>query len=384
MSGETTVYIGLGSNLGDREKNLNKALGLLAADRHINLFRTSSITETKPLADNPPSLPPSLKLRRTRKLRRTGKQRDYLNRVAEIRTTLKADKLLKVLKKIESAMGRKKLVEKWSSRTIDLDILLFGNKKVRKKDLCLPHRQMHLRSFVLKGLCELDGEIVHPVLKESVSVLYSRLSGKDFYFDDDRPQLVSIAGVIGAGKTTLAEGLRDLFGLRLIKESYDSNPFLPKVYAGQKSVALDSQLYFLLSRCEQLRPDSFPPGSVAVSDYIMDKEMLYARIWLDSVQFEIYRKVNAAMCKTAAEPVITVYIKLPPKKCLERIKQRSRPYEQDIDLSFLEKLHIGYEKLFETFNCCPVITIDAEAVDFRQTQQIEAIGEKINYYIGRD
>jgi 2-amino-4-hydroxy-6-hydroxymethyldihydropteridine diphosphokinase len=83
MSGETAAYIGLGSNLGDREKNLNKALGLLAAERHINLFRTSSITETKPLADK--------------------KQRDYLNRVAEIKTTLKADKLLKVLKKIEAA-----------------------------------------------------------------------------------------------------------------------------------------------------------------------------------------------------------------------------------------------------------------------------------------
>ena len=364
MPGEVTAYIGLGSNLGDREKNLNKALGLLAAERHINLFRTSSIMETKPLADK--------------------KQRDYLNRVAEIKTTLKADKLLKVLKKIEAALGRKKQTEKWSSRTIDLDILLFGNKKVSKKDLCLPHRQMHLRSFVLKGLCELDGQIVHPVLKENVSVLYSRLSGKDFYFDADRPQLVSIAGVIGAGKTTLAEGLRDLFGFRVIKESYDSNPFLPKVYAGQKSLALDSQLFFLLSQCEQLRPDSFPSGSIAVSDYIMDKEMIYARIWLDSVQFEIYRKVNSVMTKTVADPMAAIYLKLSPQKALERIKKRSRPYEQGIDLNFLEKLNIGYEKLFETFNRCPVITIDAEAVDFRQKQQIETIGEKINYYIGRD
>ncbi len=364
MSGETAAYIGLGSNLGDREKNLNKALELLASEKHINLFRTSGITETKPLADK--------------------KQRDYLNRVAEIRTTLKADKLLNVLKKIETKLGRKKTSEKWSSRTLDLDILLFGNKKVRKKDLCLPHPQIHLRSFALKGLCELDSEIIHPVLKESVSVLYSRLSGKDFYFAPDRPQLVSIAGVIGAGKTTLAEGLRDLLGFRLIKESYDSNPFLPKVYAGQKSFALDSQLYFLLSRCEQLRPDSFPPGGIAVSDYIMDKEMIYARLWLDSMQFELYRKINAAMCKTTAAPLITVYLKISPKKALERIKQRSRPYEQNIDLGFLEKLHIGYEKFFETFSNCPVITLDAEAVDFRQKPQVEAIGEKINYYIGRD
>lgn len=90
------------------------------------------------------------------------------------------------------------------------------------------------------------------------------------------------------------------------------------------------------------------------------------------------------MTKTVAEPVLAIYLKVPPQKALERIKKRSRPYEQGIDSGFLEKLHIGYEKLFETFNRCPVITIDAGAVDFRQKQEIEAIGKKINYYIGRD
>ena len=364
MPDEITAYIGLGSNLGDKEKNIKKALQLLAAAKYIKIFRSSSIIETKPLAEK--------------------KQRNYLNCVVQIKTNLKADKLLKVLKKIEASLGRKESKEKWSSRTIDLDILLFGNKIVRKKELVIPHRQVHLRSFVLAGLCELDSQLIHPVLKESVSVLYSRLNGKDFYFDVAHPRLISIAGVIGAGKTTLAEGLRDVFGFRLIKEAYDTNPFLAKVYAGQKSLALDSQLYFLLSRCQQLRPDSFVPDSIAVSDYIMDKEMIYARIWLDAVQFEIYRKINAVMSKTVAAPAIAIYLKLSPQKCLERIRKRSRSYEQGIDLSFLEKLHIGYEKLFETFDRCPVITLDADSVDFRQKQQIEQFGKKINYYIGRD
>jgi deoxyadenosine/deoxycytidine kinase len=116
----------------------------------------------------------------------------------------------------------------------------------------------------------------------------------------------------------------------------------------------------------------------------MDKEMIYARIWLDAVQFEIYRKINAVMSKTVAAPAIAIYLKLSPQDCLQRIRKRSRSYEQGIDLNFLEKLHIGYEKLFETFNRCPVITIDAGAVDFRQKQEIESIGKKINYYIGCD
>jgi deoxyguanosine kinase len=372
MPAEAAVYLGIGSNLGNREKNITKALDLLAAGRHIKIFRTSSIIETKPLAEK--------------------KQRNYLNCVAQIKTNLKANKLLKVLKKIEASLGRKEPAQKWSSRTIDIDILLFGNETVRSKQLVIPHRQMHLRSFVLKGLCEIDWQLVHPILKENVSVLYSRLGGKNFYLDSDRPKLVSIAGVIGAGKTTLAEGLKDTFGFELIKEAYNANPFLAKVYAGQKSLALDSQLYFLLSRCEQLRLDGFLPDSVAVSDYIMDKEMIYARIWLDAVQFEIYRKINAVMAKTVAQPTIVVYLKLSPQKALERIRNRSRPYEQGIDLGFLEKLYIGYEKFFHStdsgqagrFNHCPVITLDADTVDFRQPQQLRAVGKKINYYIGRD
>jgi len=361
MPGEATVYIGLGSNLGGRQKNIRKALDAIATAKNIKLLRVSTETETKPLAEK--------------------KQNDYLNCVAQIQTKLKPENLLKVLKKIETSLGRKAQKEKWTSRTIDLDILLFGKKIIRKKDLVIPHPQMHLRSFALKGICEIDSQAVHPVFDETAATLYSRLGGKDFYFDENRPQLISVAGVIGAGKSTLAMGLGNIFNLKLIKEAYDSNPFLARVYAGQKSFALDSQLYFLLSRCEQLKPENIG-SAAAVSDYIMQQEMIYARMWLDSVQFELYTKINAVMTKTAAVPSIVIYLKSSPATCLQRIRERNRPYEQDIDLNFLERLHGSYEKLFEKFNCCPVITVDADSVDFRQKQQVEEIGRKINYYIG--
>jgi 2-amino-4-hydroxy-6-hydroxymethyldihydropteridine diphosphokinase len=380
MSGETAAYIGLGSNLGQKEENIKKALKALSAEGSIKLCRSSSIIESAPLA--------------------AKKQPNYLNCVAEITTSLSAAELLKVLKKIELSGGRKesnpfdklRAGEKWADRLIDLDILLFGSEVIQTKGLVVPHRQMHLRSFVLGGLCELVPQLIHPVLTESVSVLYDRLGGKDFYFDADRRQLVSIAGVIGAGKSTLAGGLSDKFGFKLIKEVYETNPFMKRVYAGNKTVALDSQLYFLLSRCEQMKLQNLMPGQVAVSDYIMDKELIYANLWLDSVQLEMYEKINAVMDKTVAEPVLAVYLKLGPAKCLERIKSRNRPYEQKIDLQFLETLFAGYEKLFHStgsgqvdkFNRCPVITIDADEFDFRRSDEVEKLGKKINYYIGRD
>lgn len=364
MSGQTAVYIGLGSNLGQKEENVKKALNALSAEKNIKLAASSSIIESAPLAGK--------------------KQPNYLNCVAEIATSLSAAELLKVLKKIELAGGKKESAEKWANRTIDLDILLFGAEIIHTDELVIPHRQMHLRTFVLKGLCELAPQLVHPVLSENVSILYDRLSGKDFYFDNERGRLVSIAGVIGAGKSTLAAGLSGKFGFKQIKETYETNPFMKRVYAGDKTVALDSQLYFLLSRCEQLRPENLEPGMVAVSDYIMDKELIYANLWLDSVQRQMYEKINAEMNKTVAEPSLAVYLKLAPAKCLERIKERNRPYEQKIELQFLEGLFAGYEKLFKTFNRCPVITIDADAFDFRKKESIEKLGRKINYYIGRD
>jgi 2-amino-4-hydroxy-6-hydroxymethyldihydropteridine diphosphokinase len=360
MSGEVTAYIGLGSNLGNRQKNIKKALDAIASVKNINLLRVSTAIETKPLADK--------------------KQNDYLNCVAQIQTKLKPDELLKSLKKIEVSLGRKKVNEKWSSRTIDLDILLFGKKIVKSKDLIIPHPQMHLRTFAMKGLYEIDRQIIHPVLNESVDILCGRLSGGNFFIDENIPRLVCISGVIGAGKTTLANGLKEIYGFNLVKEAYDTNPFLPKVYAGQKSFALDSQLYFLLSRCKQLEPECLA-NQISVSDYIMDKEMIYARIWLDAVQFDLYRKINEVMTKTVTPPSLVVYLKSTTSGCMKRIKERSRPYERDIDSSFVEELQIGYQKLFENYNRCPVITIDAESVDFRQKEQVESMGKKINYYL---
>jgi len=99
------------------------------------------------------------------------------------------------------------------------------------------------------------------------------------------------------------------------------------------------------------------------------------------VQFDLYRKVNAVMAKTVASPSLVIYLKSSPAGCLKRIKERKRPYESDIDLAFLENLHNSYQRFFETFNLCPVITVDTEAADFRQREQVESLGKKINYYI---
>ncbi|MBN1803844.1 MAG: 2-amino-4-hydroxy-6-hydroxymethyldihydropteridine diphosphokinase [Sedimentisphaerales bacterium] len=355
-----TAYIGLGSNLGDRQNNISSALEMLAQVPNIEVIRASEPIETEPLGrlDQP----------------------KYLNAVAELQTTLSPDDLLKRLVVIETSLGRKRM-EKWSSRTIDLDILLYGADIVVSPHLTIPHSQTHLRSFVLEGLCRLDGNLIHPLLKESANELYRRLNGCDFTFDFGLPQLVSIAGVIGVGKTTLAKKIADRLGCTMLPEPYDTNPYMPDVYAGRKELALDSQLYFLTERVEQLNNNKLEKGNVYISDYIFDKELIYSRQTLNSEQLTLYNKIYRTSNSRITRPVLVIYLTDSPENCLERIHKRNRPYEQKIELRFLKILDAEYKQLFNNWKVCPVIRKKTSDLDYTKVENIENLAEQIKYYI---
>ena len=357
---EKTAYIGLGSNLGDREKYINSALKLLKTNARIEVTRISDIIETAPLG--------------------SADQPKYLNTVAEIKTTLGAEDLHKKLLEIESSLGRVRS-EKWSPRNIDLDLLLFGKEIINLPHLTIPHPQMHLRSFVLKGLCQLKPELLHPVIKESVNKLADRLSGFDFAANPDVPQLVSIAGVIGVGKTTVAKSLSKFFGCELLLEPYDTNPFLPDVYAGKKELALNSQLYFLTHRVSQLNRNILIPGQIAISDYIFNQDRIYAKQLLNDQQLELYDKIYEPISADVSRPVLVIYLRDSSKRCLKRIRQRGRPYEQRIELKFLDALSREYEQLFTGWRTCPVIRVSMSEFDCRRDGDIEHLTNQVGYYV---
>ena len=128
------VYIGVGSNLGDRKANIEKAIELVKLIKGVEMERASSVYETEPVGG-----PPQMK---------------FLNGVLKIKTAINPFKLLGELRKIEEHLGRKRRI-KDGPRAIDLDILLFGKKKIDTKSLKVPHPRMHKREFVLRGLREL-------------------------------------------------------------------------------------------------------------------------------------------------------------------------------------------------------------------------------------
>lgn len=360
MPESITVYVGLGSNLGDRQRAIGGALHALGRTAGIHVGRVSKTRETLPLGEAP--------------------QPHYLNAVAEITTTLGPQDLLKALQAVESLLGRVRR-QKWGPRTIDLDLLLYGRQNIRQPDLIVPHPQMHLRSFVLDGLCQLDPNLIHPLFRERVRELSARLAGGDFALDPDAPQLVSIAGLIGVGKTTLVKRLAAALEGQVLLEPYDTNPFLAAVYAGKTELALDCQLYFLLGRAAQLDREALAPPSIFLTDYVFEKELIYAKRLLDSEQLTLYEQIYLSFAEKVATPALVVYLQDWPESCLERIHRRNRPYEQQISPDFLASLHADYEQLFGAWKKCPVLRLPAEKVGMEDEAAIRHLALQVKAYV---
>ena len=149
------AYICLGSNLGRKKANIRRAVKLLGKKKDIKILKVSSLYETEPVG--------------------YVKQDWFVNSCLKAETNLSPRQLLAILKDIEKKLKRKKRFIRWGPRTIDLDILLYDNLRLKTKDLVIPHPEMHKRAFVLIPLMELEPNLIHPTKRKSILELLANL-----------------------------------------------------------------------------------------------------------------------------------------------------------------------------------------------------------------
>ena len=151
-------YIALGSNMGDREKNLKEALKYIAELPETKIIKSSAIYETEPVGE--------------------PKQRPFYNAVLKMETSLDPERLLQKLQEVEKTFGRVHK-QKWGPRTLDLDILLYDQQIIATDKLTIPHPLMAERAFVLEPLAEIDPEAYHPVLEKTAAELLREFMDKN-------------------------------------------------------------------------------------------------------------------------------------------------------------------------------------------------------------
>jgi 2-amino-4-hydroxy-6-hydroxymethyldihydropteridine diphosphokinase len=166
--GPHIAYLGLGSNVGDREEYIEQAIFLLSKTPGIKIVKKSSNNETEAEGGGPD-------------------QPQFLNAAVQIQTMFDPYKLLSVLQETESALGREREVD-WGPRTIDLDILLYDDQIISDDKLQIPHPLLHERVFVLKPLSEIAPKVVHPVLEKTIEDIYEERKNEiGEKYDDELP-----------------------------------------------------------------------------------------------------------------------------------------------------------------------------------------------------
>lgn len=176
---------------------------------------------------------------------------------------------------------------------------------------------------------------------------------------------IVIEGPIGVGKTSLARRLSQTFESELLLEGPEDNPFLERFYQDPVNAALPTQLYFLTQRVQQMRDlrqgELFSP--VRVSDFLMEKDYLFAQLTLTDDELSLYEQIYEQMVTEIPQPDLVIYLQAPIDVLHKRISGRGRNYERTIESGYLEKLSEAYTEFFYNYKASPLLIVNAAEID---------------------
>ncbi|MEH7887097.1 MAG: deoxynucleoside kinase [Mesobacillus sp.] len=208
-------------------------------------------------------------------------------------------------------------------------------------------------------------------------------------YDIPANAVITIAGTVGVGKSTMTNALADALRFRTSFEKVDTNPYLDKFYADFERWSFHLQIYFLAERFkEQKRIFEYGGGFIQDRSIYEDTgifaKMHYEKGTMSPVDYETYKSLFDAMVMTPyfPHPDLLIYLEGSIDDILERIKLRGRPMEQQTPISYWEEMHGRYENWINNFNACPVLRLNINDYDlFNNPESIEPIVEKIATHI---
>lgn len=197
---------------------------------------------------------------------------------------------------------------------------------------------------------------------------------------EERPGYIVVEGPIGVGKTSLARRLAETFESDLLLEGADENPFLERFYEDPRAGALPAQLFFLFQRARQVQDmrqaDMFRP--VRVSDFLIEKDRLFAGLTLDAEELKLYEQVYEHVTVDAPVPDLVIYLQAPVDVLQKRIARRGIRYERRIDSAYLHRLSDAYARLFLNYDAAPLLIVNAAHINLVDSEQdYEALLEQI-------
>ena len=357
MKIQRLTYLSLGSNQGRKLNNLQEAIYEIAESIGA-IHKISSVYKTDSWG---------------------FKGDDFYNICIAVSTYLPPEELLRNILNIETKLGRKREQNnKYTNRKIDIDILLFDDEIVFSKNIIIPHPRMLDRKFVLVPLAEIAGNTLHPIEKKTLNIcLNNTIDASEIHKISSKLQrpipliekynYVAIEGNIGSGKTSLSNLMSDEFNAKIVLERFADNPFLPKFYEDQERFAFPLEMSFLADRYQQLTDDLAQFDlfkNFIVSDYYIFKSLIFAQVTLQKEEYALYRKMFDIMYKEISKPDLYIYLYQNTDRLLENIKKRGRIYEQNIEASYLQKIHVGYTNFIKTEQDLNTLIIDVSELDF--------------------
>ncbi len=190
---------------------------------------------------------------------------------------------------------------------------------------------------------------------------------------------IVVEGVIGVGKTTLVRALAERLDARTVYEVFEENPFLEGFYRDRARYAFPTEMFFLLSRFNQ--QETFAQEDLlqrfSVSDYLFEKCRLFAELTLNEAEASLFRRTYEILERQIPDPDLVVHLHAPIPTLLERIAERGRDYEKDIDPDYLSDLDARYRSLFARYDRAPVMSVDTSELDFREDTAVDQLVQRI-------